>query len=502
MVPLFRSKSATVRGMRSPPSRRRSITKWPGWAAAATSGASTSQRNVVSENASRRTMVYGIGVRTLREMGCVERGAGYQPARRPVKGWDGNSLGKLPMASGPLCGARRSWRHVEREVVVVVHRARGARVGHGGGRRGGARAPLALSACDGAVPGRDLGSERLDARPLGPELLVPSCWCRTPSARCGCRTPWLFGCRAPGAAPGAGHLPPRGPVPDTCPPGAGHLPPGGLGAGHHRTAGTAPGAGHLPPRCRTPCPVPGAPGAGHPAPLRYRDELWVPDTLPRSGIETSFGCRTPWLRVPDAICACYDCGVPETIALRATAGAGGTGAGHRRAGAARGCRTPARRGFGCRLLRVPAAGAGRRCRCRTPGRGCGCRAAGAGHHRLAAGAGAGHEQTTGKPSSWVRCRTLPEISGPTCRSQVPSQVPDTPGGAGPVAANGRRRRAPVQRPGRPLRSDASSVEPKSRFAPSQGFTSPAVHRGRQANIGRVRARARCSIRSRSPASGP
>ena len=34
------------------PSWRRSMTKWPGWAAAATSGASTSQRKVVSENAS------------------------------------------------------------------------------------------------------------------------------------------------------------------------------------------------------------------------------------------------------------------------------------------------------------------------------------------------------------------------------------------------------------------------------------------------------------------
>ena len=51
-----RSKSATVSGMRSPPSCRRNITKCPGSAERATSGASTSHRNVVSDNASRRMM--------------------------------------------------------------------------------------------------------------------------------------------------------------------------------------------------------------------------------------------------------------------------------------------------------------------------------------------------------------------------------------------------------------------------------------------------------------
>ena len=49
-VPQSRSKSATVSGMRSPPSCRRTMTKWPGCAARATSGAYTSQRNVDSEN--------------------------------------------------------------------------------------------------------------------------------------------------------------------------------------------------------------------------------------------------------------------------------------------------------------------------------------------------------------------------------------------------------------------------------------------------------------------
>ena len=104
MVPFLRSKSATVSGMRSPPSRRRSMTKWPGWAAAATSGASTSQRKVVSEKASRRTMEYDIGVRSLRKW-VRGRAAWYQPARGRVKEGRGISA-VIPDTSGPLCGRR------------------------------------------------------------------------------------------------------------------------------------------------------------------------------------------------------------------------------------------------------------------------------------------------------------------------------------------------------------------------------------------------------------
>ncbi len=57
-VPRPRSKSATVRGMRSPVSSMRTMTKCPGWHAFATSGASTSQRKVTGPNCSRLTILY------------------------------------------------------------------------------------------------------------------------------------------------------------------------------------------------------------------------------------------------------------------------------------------------------------------------------------------------------------------------------------------------------------------------------------------------------------
>ena len=73
--------------------------------------------------------------------GVRGRAAWYQPARRPVKGWAAEISREIPDGSGPLCVARRSRGDVEREVVVVVHRARGARVGSAAASRW-----LALSA--------------------------------------------------------------------------------------------------------------------------------------------------------------------------------------------------------------------------------------------------------------------------------------------------------------------------------------------------------------------
>ena len=58
IVPRSRSKSATVSGMRSPASSSRSMTKWPGCADCAMSGASTSHRKVCCENFSTLAMRY------------------------------------------------------------------------------------------------------------------------------------------------------------------------------------------------------------------------------------------------------------------------------------------------------------------------------------------------------------------------------------------------------------------------------------------------------------
>src|SRR5215813_13512525 len=55
-VPWRALKSATVSGMRSPCSSMRAMTKCPGRAARATSGAFTSQRKVVGPNCLRRVM--------------------------------------------------------------------------------------------------------------------------------------------------------------------------------------------------------------------------------------------------------------------------------------------------------------------------------------------------------------------------------------------------------------------------------------------------------------
>src|SRR5512137_2714418 len=76
--------------MRSAPSRRRIITKWPAWADLATSGASTSQRKVVGEKAWWRTILY-MGFRSSfggeGAPGGLSGGTTLVPADRvPVKG--------------------------------------------------------------------------------------------------------------------------------------------------------------------------------------------------------------------------------------------------------------------------------------------------------------------------------------------------------------------------------------------------------------------------------
>ena len=103
-VPLATLKSATVSGIRSPCSSMRAMTKCPGRAARATSGAFTSQRKVVGPNCFLRLMRNTTPpernmVAKFRRKGSLDyqtsRPRTLPPTRKPANGTGGLNLARL-----------------------------------------------------------------------------------------------------------------------------------------------------------------------------------------------------------------------------------------------------------------------------------------------------------------------------------------------------------------------------------------------------------------------